>query len=280
MTVGPQRPRAAVLGSPIEHSLSPVIHAAAYAHLGLDWDYERIELQPDQFLAFVEGLDASWRGLSVTMPLKEQAAVCGVPDADVTLTGAANTVLPGSVPRVHNTDIAGLADALAVEGLHELSVATIIGNGATARSAAVALARAGVEVLEVQGRDPDRLRAFRDWAEPACDVEVQPRSLGAPLDPASDVLVSTVPSAALTARLDALAIELCPALRGVFDVIYHPWPTPLAQRAASAGLTMLSGLDLLVHQARHQVRLFTGMDVPVEVLMSAVRAELERRGDA
>ncbi len=279
VTQGP-KPRAAVLGSPIEHSLSPVIHLAAYAHLGLDWGYERVELQPEGFVGFVDALDDTWRGLSVTMPLKEQAAVCGVPDADVSLTGAANTVVPGLVRHVYNTDIVGLMDALRVEGLHELNVATIIGNGATARSAAVALARSGVRVIEVQGRNPDRLAEFRDWAEHACDVEVQPRSLGAPLDPASDVLISTTPSAALQGRLDTLAIELCPALRGVFDVIYHPWPTPLAQRASEAGLTMLSGLDLLVHQARHQVRLFTGMDVPVEVLMSAVRAELERRGAA
>ena len=128
VTQGP-KPRAAVLGSPIEHSLSPVIHLAAYAHLGLDWGYERVELQPEGFVGFVDALDDTWRGLSVTMPLKEQAAVCGVPDADVSLTGAANTVVPGPVRHVYNTDIVGLMDALRVEGLHELNVATIIGNG-------------------------------------------------------------------------------------------------------------------------------------------------------
>ena len=108
-------------------------------------------------------------------------------------------------------------------------------------------------------------------------VEVQPRTLGAPLDPASELLVSTVPSAGLTGRLEALEVEYCPALRGVLDVIYHPWPTPLAERAEAAGRVVLSGLDLLVHQARHQVRLMTGQDVPVEVLMSAVRAASDAR---
>lgn len=268
------RPQAAVLGSPIAHSLSPVIHAAAYAYLGLDWSYGRVELQPGGFADFVNGLDDSWRGLSVTMPLKEVAAECGIPDEDVRLTGVANTVVFGEQRRVYNTDIAGLADALAASGLSGLRVATLIGNGATARLALVALARGGVRLVEVQGRNPERLAAFREWAE-RLGVEVQPRTLGAPLDPASELLVSTVPSAALEGRLDSLEVEYCPALRGVFDVIYHPWPTPLAERAEIAGRVVGNGLDLLVYQARHQVRLMTGRDVPVEVLVSAVRAVTE-----
>lgn len=265
------RPRAAVLGSPISHSLSPAIHLAAYAYLGLDWSYDRVELRPEEFLGFVDGLDESWRGLSVTMPLKEVAATCGVPDDDVRLTGVANTVVLGEQRRVYNTDIPGLTDALAASGLPRLRVATLIGNGATARSVVVALARGGVRLIEVQGRNPERLAAFREWAE-RLGVEVQPRTLGAPLDPASELLVSTVPSAALEGRLDSLEVEYCPALRGVFDVIYHPWPTPLAARAESAGRMVLNGLDLLAHQARYQVRLMTGQDVPAEVLLSAVRA--------
>lgn len=268
--------RAAVLGSPIDHSLSPAIHAAAYAYLGLDWEYGRAELQPAQFAGFVDGLDGSWRGLSVTMPLKEAAAASGIPDDDVVLTGVANTVVFGKHRRVYNTDIAGLRDALADAGLPPVRVATLIGNGATARSALVALVRSGVRLVEVQGRDPRRLAVFRDWAE-QLKVEVQPRTLGAPLDPASELLVSTVPSAGLTGRLEALEVEYRPALRGVLDVIYHPWPTPLAERAEAAGRVVLSGLDLLVHQARHQVRLMTGRDVPVEVLMSAVRAASDAR---
>ncbi len=266
------RPQAAVLGSPIAHSLSPVIHTAAYEWLGLDWSYGRVELQPSEFAGFVDGLDDSWRGLSVTMPLKEAAAACGIPDADVLLTGVANTVILGDQRRVYNTDIAGLTDALHDAGLRSPRVATLIGNGATARSALVALVRSGVRLIEVQGRDHGRLAAFRDWAEGQLDVEVQPRSLGAPLDPASEVLVSTAPSIALEGRLDSLEVELCPALCGVFDVIYHPWPTPLAARAASAGRVVVSGLDMLAHQARYQVRLMTGHDVPAEVLLSAVRA--------
>lgn len=263
--------QAAVLGSPIAHSLSPAVHTAAYDWLGLDWTYQRVDVQQAGFAAFVDGLDDSWRGLSVTMPLKEVAAEYGIPDADVRLTGVANTVVFGEQRRVFNTDIAGLADALAASGLSGLRVATLIGNGATARSALVALVRSGVRLIEVQGRDQTRLAAFRDWAE-QLDVEVQPRTLGAPLDPASEVLVSTVPSVALEGRLDSLEVEHCPALRGVFDVIYHPWPTPLAARAAAAGRAVVSGLDLLAHQARHQVRLMTGRDVPAEVLLSAVRA--------
>lgn len=265
------RSHAAVLGSPIAHSLSPAIHAAAYAHLGLDWDYQRIELQPAELPGFVAGLDDSWRGLSVTMPLKEAAAGCGEPDDDVRLTQVANTIVLGARPQVYNTDIAGLSDALTAAGLTRARVATVIGNGATARSALVALVRGGVRLVEVQGRNPARLGAFRDWAE-GLDVEVQPRTLGAPLDPASQLLVSTVPAAGLDGRLDTIEVEHCPALRAVFDVNYHRWPTSLARRAASVGRIVLSGFDLLVHQARHQVRLMTGQEVPVEVLLSAVRA--------
>lgn len=268
--------RAAVLGSPIGHSLSPVIHAAAYAHLGLDWSYGRVDLQPDGFAGFVDSLDDHWRGLSVTMPLKEAAAACGLPDDDVRLTGAANTVVFGDERRVYNTDIAGLVDALAEAGLGRLRTATVIGNGATARSATVALVRCGVARLDVQGRNPARLDEFRRWAG-ALPVDVRPRTLGAVVAPDTELLLSTVPSAAIEAHGGGLALEDVPALRRVLDVIYHPWPTALAARAGAAGLPVLSGLDLLVHQARHQVRLMTGRDVPAEVLMSAVRAELGRR---
>jgi len=265
-----------VLGSPIDHSLSPVIHRAAYAHLGLDWGYERIELQADEFPGFLDSLDEAWRGLSVTMPLKEAAARSGEPDDDVLLTGAANTVVLGAERRVYNTDIAGLIDALAEAGTQRVRVATMIGNGATARSALVALVRCGAALIEVQGRSPERLAEFGRWAR-QFDVEVQPRSLGAPIDPESELLLSTVPSDAL-GRLERLQVPLCPALRAVFDVSYHPWPTPLAQAAAGAGLAVLGGLDLLVHQARHQVRLMTGHDVPAAVLMSAVRKEFNPSG--
>ena len=206
------RPRAAVLGSPIDHSLSPVLHRAAYAHLGLDWRYDRIELQADEFAGFVDSLDDSWRGLSVTMPLKEAAARCGEPDDDVVLIGAANTVVLGERRHVHNTDIAGLVDALAEAGTQRVRVATMIGNGATARSALVALVRCGAKLVEVQGRSPERLAQFGRWAQ-KLDVEVQPRSLGAPIDPASELLLSTVPSAALAGRLQLLQVPLCPALK-------------------------------------------------------------------
>ena len=267
--------QAAVLGSPIAHSLSPVVHRAAYAHLGLDWHYSRVELRPDEFDGFVDGLDDSWRGLSITMPLKEQAALCGHQHPDVTLTRVANTVVLDGKREVYNTDISGLADALAAQGLNEVRVATVIGNGATARSAVVALVRSGTKLILVQGRNIDRLNEFRRWAQDALQVEVQPRTLGAPLDPESELLVSTAPSAAIQDHLDTLSVDLCPELRGVFDVVYHPWPTPLARLATKAGLEVVSGLELLAHQGRHQVRLMTGMDVPVEVLLSAVRAERE-----
>jgi shikimate dehydrogenase len=274
--------RAAVLGSPVAHSLSPVIHRAAYDWLGLDWSYEKVELEREAFAPFVDGLDASWRGLSVTMPLKEEAARCGEPDDDVVLTGVANTVvLEADGRRVYNTDIPGLIAALTAAGVSQVRAATLVGNGATARSALVGLVRLGAEEVDVVGRDPQRVQAFLDWAHAALPVEVHARTWGAPLDPGDDVLVSTIPAAGMDNLLDHLGVVGEPGeLGAVFDVIYHPWPTPLAARAATAGATVVSGLDLLVHQAAHQVRLMTGRDVPVDVLMSAVRAELQRRSQS
>lgn len=265
--------RCAVLGSPIGHSLSPVIHRAAYAQLGLDdWRYDAYEIDAAGFPAFLAGLDDTWRGLSCTMPLKEAAAACGEPDDDVRLTGVANTVvLDRGARAVHNTDIAGFADALRAAGADPWGPALLVGNGATARSALVALHRLGASRIQVLGRDEARVAAFVRWA----------RERALPAEPAGAsstdvrVVVSTVPSVGtdeLLRRLAGLG-----ALEVVFDAIYHPWPTPLAARAAALGVTVLSGLELLVGQAAHQIRLMTGHDVPPEILMSAVRAELSRR---
>lgn len=256
------------------HSLSPVIHRAAYAHLGLsDWRYEAHEVDAAGYPAFVDGLDASWRGLSCTMPLKEVAAASGDPDPAVRLTGAANTVILEPQGRtVHNTDVPGFVDALAAAGVRRSGPALLVGNGATARSALVALHQLGAPSVGVLGRDSERVAGFVRWAQerdlPAEPVDQVPSGVA--------VLVSTVPSAGARDLLGPLApLE---GLAVLFDVSYHPWPTPLAAVADAVGAAFVSGLDLLIGQATHQVRLMTGHEVPVSVLLSAVRAELRRRG--
>ena len=146
--------RAAVCGSPIAHSLSPVLHRAAYAALGLhDWTYDLLEVDEERLPAVVGALDASWAGLSLTMPLKQ--AVIGLLDEVspfARAVDAVNTVVVEAVPdagdggvrlRGENTDVDGIVAALAGHGVPAVERGVVVGGGATARSALVALLRAG-----------------------------------------------------------------------------------------------------------------------------------------
>lgn len=270
-----------VAGHPVGHSLSPAIHRAAYAALGFDWGYDAYDLTPDEFGPFVESRKLPFRGLSVTMPHKEPAARLGIGDPDVRLTGVANTLIwdIDDRRRAYNTDIPGLVDALRLAGITRPRTASVLGTGATAVSAVVACLRLGVRTVQVLGRSPDKASALAARAS-SLGLEAVAAPWPGPLDPHSELLLSTVPADAVAAQVDELRLAGPSSLRAVFDVIYHPWPTVLADEAHLAGLSVLSGLDLLVHQAAHQVRLMTGRDVEVQTLASAARAELRRRVDA
>ncbi|WP_460768542.1 shikimate dehydrogenase [Mariniluteicoccus flavus] len=277
--------RCAVLGSPIAHSLSPVLHRAAYAELGLDWTYEAIEIgSAAELNAFVAGLGPQWRGLSLTMPLKEVAVNRASFDDLVMQAGCANTLVvhhPDGRPpacEMTNTDVLGLEDVLRpwsgslAQGATPVEAhAVILGGGATARAAFVALGRLGVRRVTVVARTPDRVRPWQPVAK-KLGVELEVVPWGTP--PRSDLLVSAVTAGVA----DDLADELVASSGAVFDIIYDPWPTPLARAAEHAGLPTFSGLDLLVAQAAHQVRLMTGQAVEPGVLMSAGQEELRRRG--
>jgi shikimate dehydrogenase len=145
-----------VLGSPIAHSLSPALHRAAYAHLGLDWDYGRYEVVADQLADFVAACGPQWRGLSMTMPLKEAALELGVVDEVARLAGAGNTLVfaGDGTRRIHNTDVGGLVNALRAAGVGPVRQAVILGAGATARSSLVSLARLGAAGVTVVARTP------------------------------------------------------------------------------------------------------------------------------
>lgn len=272
---------AAVVGHPVGHSLSPVIHREAYRLLGLaDWRYGLVDLAPEAFDAFVEGRDASWRGLSVTMPHKEATARLGEPDADVRLTGVANTLVwhAGGVRSCHNTDIEGLVAALRAAGVDGVAHAAIVGAGATGRSTVAALARLGVGSVTVLARRDEAASELAGFARTLLpEATVGEWDAGVPDD--AHLLVSTVPAAGADAVAARLA-ETPGSLRAVFDVIYDPWPTPLGVAAERWGLRVITGLDLLVHQAVEQIRLMTGHSVDAEPLLSAARAELERRASA
>jgi shikimate dehydrogenase len=266
--------RCAVLGSPVAHSLSPVMHRAAYVELGLDWTYDAVEVAEDDVERFVADLDPSWRGLSITAPLKRRAAaLVDERSDDVAALGVANTVLLGHGRTAgHNTDVPGGVAALREAGLDDVRSARVLGGGATAASMALALARLGTTTLEVIVRDVSRAADVVQVGE-AAGLEVKVRHLDRPMVKKVDLLVSTVPGGVIGAR----SHELVDGSRAVFDVVYDPWPSPLAAAAAESGVPVVSGLDLLAHQAALQVELMTTRTVSPQLLRDAALAALATR---
>jgi shikimate dehydrogenase len=259
-----------VLGSPIEHSLSPVLHAAAYVELGLDdWSYERFEVTETELPEFVARCDATWRGLSLTMPLKAVALELGQVDPIAALVGAANTLVFSDGGRqVYNTDVGGLVSALTRAGATNPRRVTILGSGATARSALVSASQLGATVVTLAARDLGKADRLRSLAQ-ALGLELSVQHWDEQLPPA-DLVISTVTAGAADARA-ALIAASAPV---IFDALYDPWPTPLARAAERAGRTVVNGLDLLVGQAIGQIELMTGLTIAAEVLLSAGRAAL------
>ncbi|MFL6064751.1 MAG: shikimate dehydrogenase [Friedmanniella sp.] len=272
MTAEPRR--CAVLGSPIAHSLSPALHRAAYRVLGLDWRYDLVEVDEAGLPGFVAGCDASWRGLSLTMPLKAAALELGDVDPLARQAAAANTLIfeaDGS-RRLYNTDVAGLVWALRRAGVDALDRVTILGAGATARSSLLSVARLGASRVTVLARTPAKAEPLVALgASLGVDVLVTPWA--APL-PAADALLST----AVAGAADHLAAAAAASAPVVFDAIYHPWPTVLAAAAEAAGCRLVNGLDLLVGQALLQLELMTGHLVDPAVLYTAGRSALAGRG--
>lgn len=268
------RTRCAVLGHPIAHSLSPVLHRAGYAHLGLDWTYDAVDVTDTDLDAFLGSLTDEWRGLSLTMPLKRTVVpLVDWLDPFAWTAQAANTVVFEDGRRNgYNTDIPGAIAAIRERYDGPIDSAVVLGGGATAASVLLALADLGCTsaqlVVRSPGRAADTLAAVqRHPSELEVDFAV-PSQIEA-----SDILVSTIPAQAQVVEL----LALVPVVKAVFDVIYDPWPTPLATIATSAGVPLVSGLDLLVHQAALQFALFTGEAAPVEVMRSAGSAALESR---
>lgn len=250
------------------------MHRAAYAELGLDWAYEAVEVREGDLAAFVGALGDDVRGLSVTAPLKREAAAVGHQHSgDVEVLGVANTlVVEDGFIAVHNTDVPGAAAAIEELGIKPPVTARILGGGATAASMALTLVRLGVEELEFVVREPGRAAEAEAVAR-GRGIGVTVRLLDEPMIDAVDLLVSTIPGAAIERR----AHELVDASRAVFDVVYDPWPTALGRAAAGAGRPVVSGLDLLAHQAALQVELMTGSMVSPQLLREAALAELSAR---
>ncbi|WP_411106501.1 shikimate dehydrogenase [Streptomyces sp. cmx-4-9] len=271
------RIRAAVLGSPIEHSLSPVLHRAAYQELGLDdWSYDRFEVDEAGLPDFVAGLGRDWAGLSLTMPLKR--AVIPLLDA-VSDTAAAveavNTVVFTQDGRRlgDNTDIPGILAALQERGIGKVPSAAVLGAGATASSALAALARICSGEVTAYVRSRGRADEMKQWGE-RLGVQVKTvdwaraaEALAAPL------VIATTPAGAT----DALAPAVPEAAGTLFDVLYDPWPTALAAAWSARGGTVVGGLDLLVHQAVLQVGQMTGRPGPLAAMRAAGERALAAR---
>ena len=266
---------AAVLGRPVAHSLSPALHAAGYRAMGLThWAYAVQDVGEDELAGFVAGLDDSWRGLSLTMPLKEAAfGVATTVSRTAEATGAINTLVRRDDLGWdgHNTDVRGIEAALA-DVAHD-GTATVLGGGATARSALLALSSLGVERVALAVRGSARPETLRLAVHAGVAVEVVPLT-GWARSAAHPLIVSTLPPDAGAPAAASLAGT---RLRGtLMDVVYADWPTPLARAASAAGLTVMSGLDMLVYQAAEQFRLFTGTTPPVQAMYAAGRQALGR----
>jgi len=277
--------RAAVLGSPVTHSLSPLLHRAAYAALGLTgWTYAAREVVAGDLAGVVAGLDSSWAGLSLTMPLKQAVLpLLDEVDETVAVTGACNTLLlDGGSRRGANTDVDGVVAALreagAAPGGRAVAVAHVLGGGATAASAVLALRRMGCPAPVVHVRDTARAGAVLTAAgRCGSAVDLQPWPDRPDLASAlavADVVVATTPAGSTSAVAAALPAVVSGTL---LDVAYEPWPSALAARWSDAGGSVAPGSLMLLHQAVEQVRLMTGQRPPLpamRVALAVVRAEV------
>ena len=272
--------RAAVLGSPIKHSLSPVLHGAAYQALDLhDWHYDKIECDEPGLPRLVDGMGPEWAGLSLTKPLKRVAlTVADEVSPLARAVGAANTlVFPAAGPaggrRAHNTDVPGMVAALQEAGLTRIEQAVILGAGGTAQSALAAVRELGHQSPIVLVRDLARTGELRETAE---RLQMRPTISDGlftePL-PAADLVISTLPGGAA----DPLSSTRWRPGSTVLDVVYAPWPTPFARSALAAGCPVVSGLTLLLYQAVAQVELMTGHPGPVEAMRTALVAAVAAR---
>lgn len=250
-----QRTALAIWGDPVEHSRSPDLHRAAYAALGLDWTYTRRRVGASDFPDALRSLDSTWRGLSCTMPLKEEAFAAAVTrDRGAELTRAVNTLRfsDGHGPEGINTDIGGLVRAIRADGVEHITHARLIGAGKTAGSAVVALAELGARRIDVHAR---RAESVRPLTLIGAELDVQVRAL--PLDgpgESVEVTVATLPGG--TVLPGGTAERLAEDGGLLVDVSYDPWPSDLAVAWMGHGHPASNGLGMLLHQAVLQVRFF------------------------
>ena len=267
---------AGVIGDPVDHSLSPVLHNAAFATLGLDWAYVAFPVPAGRGQAAVAAMaDLGIRGLSVTMPHKAPAALaCDRLTPVAQRLGVANTVTNlAGVLVGDSTDGSGFVDSLAEQGWSPAGKrCLVLGAGGAARAVVLALAEAGAARVEVAARRPDEAVAVAALAGEA-GASGSPGALEG-----ADLVVNATPVGMTS---DGLPLGLDPANLGpgqlVADLIYAPAVTPLLAAARKQGASTTNGLGMLVHQAARQFRAWTGQDAPVEAMSAAALRELRKR---
>lgn len=267
-------PRCGVVGDPVEHSLSPVLHRAGHAAVGIEARYDAVRVAAEGLDGFVATLGPEWRGLSVTAPLKREALALARTVSDrAVLAGGANTLVRTADGwAADNTDLPGAVAAIRERYDGPATVATIIGGGATAASTGLALAELGVRTIRLLARDPSRAgeTVAALARDPRLEVDVLPLDGAAVL---GEVVVSTIPVGAQTEALVAATSEAAV----VFEVVYDPWPSPVAAAALARGQVLVTGLDLLVHQAVLQFAMFTGHNGPLDAMRAAGEHALSQR---
>lgn len=278
MRVGPTTRVAALIGDPVRHSLSPTLHNAAFDAVGLDWVFLVFEVPSGEGKAAVEGMRAlGIDGLSVTMPHKSDvAAAVDRLSPTAQRLGAVNTVVRhGGVLVGENTDGVGFVDALrSDEGFEPAGKrCLVLGAGGAARALVVALADAGAAEVVVVGRSPERVAAA------AALAGERGRAGEAAAASGCDLVVNATP-VGMAGRGDDGGLPLDPGLLGagqvVADLVYHPLVTPLLAEARARGAVAVNGLGMLIHQAAHAFRLWTGEDPPLAVMSAAALRTLSR----
>lgn len=278
-----------LLGWPVEHSISPPMHNAAFASLGMDWCYLPFAVPPEALPEALRGARSlGLRGLNATVPHK-QALLSLVDDLtpEARAIGAVNTVLIGDTLTGHNTDAAGFMRALGDAGfIVNQCRALVLGAGGSARAIGYALVAAGASIA-LLNRTPERAASLaRDLQAAIPGARVEPGPLNreslARLAPGVELVVNTT-SVGMWPHTDATPWPqdvAWPHEALLYDLIYNPPETRLMAQARAQGARAENGLGMLVHQGAEAFRLWTGVEPPVDVMVSACLAALRGDSDA
>ena len=261
---------AAVLGSPISHSLSPRLHMSAYKHLDISGNYGSFDVPAGSLRDFLKDKASGWTGFSLTMPLKEEVlSVAEVIDPLVKRIQSGNTLVrQGDSWILHSTDVRGFQSAWNHENPSKPKSVLIVGSGATARAAAAAFDDESTAISVIH-RNTEREGSMRASVN-LCSMKFLPWQFSNDFYE-SDLVINTTPKSVL----DSFAEEISHKPKGTFfDVIYNPWPTQFANAWANSGSTVISGLDLLIAQGIEQIKLFSGIDFDQQELSVFLKREL------